>query len=540
MLWNFRKEFAIVGIFSLVTNLLLLTPTLYMLQVYDRVLVSRNELTLLAVTVLTLALMLMMAFADWARARLLVRIGTRMDNVLSPRVFDASFNARSSALGATTTRSFSDATELRQFLTSNGIYTLFDSPWTIIYIAVLFLLHPWLGWFAMAFAAVQCAVAWWSNRRHVHPTRALEQVHADANTFLRTQLRNAEVVESMGMLSGLRAIWQRKHNAYMAQQKIAQALTHRLTAVSKFVRYSQQSLSLAAGAYLVIHGQLSPGAMIASNVLLSRALAPIDLLTSSWRGFIGAKAAFDRLVQLLQTHPQNLRPFKHQSPRGAYTLKNVTASAPGRSTPILSNLNLHIGAGSTTVILGPSGAGKSTLARILVGIWPHTQGAVLLDGTPLTEWNPTELGQHVGYLPQDVELFEGTIAENIARFGPMDSEKIIAAAQTTGLHETILRLPKGYDTQIGEAGRLLSGGQKQRVGLARAMYGPPQMIVLDEPNANLDDVGEAALFKTVQALKARQATVILITHRPGATQLADQLLAVRNGQVELIQRPASA
>lgn len=298
------------------------------------------------------------------------------------------------------------------------------------------------------------------------------------------------------------------------------------------MRYTQQSLALGAGALLVIDGQLSPGGMIAANVLMSRALAPIDMLVGTWRGFVGARAAFERLEALLRDHPERDPALSRVAPKGALTLRDVVATAPGRASPILKGVSTAVEPGTVTVVLGPSGSGKSTLARCMMGIWPGVQGEVLLDGLPLDGWDRMELGPYLGYLPQDIELFDGSIAENIARFGEVDPQKVIAAARSAGLHEMILRFPKGYDTPIGEAGNLLSGGQRQRIGLARAVYGNPVLVVLDEPNANLDDVGEAALVRTVQELKAKGCTVFLITHRPGIVAVADRLLILQDGKVQ--------
>jgi ATP-binding cassette subfamily C exporter for protease/lipase len=317
----------------------------------------------------------------------------------------------------------------------------------------------------------------------------------------------------------------------MDKNSAAQQLTHRITAWSKFIRYSQQSLSLGAGALLVIDGRLSPGGMIAANVLMTRSLAPIDMLVGSWRQFIGMRFAFSRLEQMLKAYPARDPAFRRVAPTGAITLQDVFAMAPGRTKPILTNVNLQVPAGTVTVVLGPSGSGKSTLARVLMGIWPDTSGNVLLDDLPINRWNRIELGPYLGYLPQDIELFEGTIAENIGRFGETDPEHIIEAAQGAGLHDMILRLPNGYDTAIGEAGNLLSGGQRQRIGLARAIYNHPALVVLDEPNANLDEAGEAALYKAIQQLKAKKCTVFLMTHRPGALAVADRLLILHAGQV---------
>lgn len=538
-LWAFRREFVVVGLFSMVANLLMLSPTIYMLQVYDRVLVSHSELTLLAVSLITLFLFAVIAVAEWSRSRLLVRAGVRLDAALGTRVFSASFEANLSQSGAPAQRAFADLLEIRQFLTGTGIFAFFDAPWTPIYITVLFFLHPFLGWVAILFALVQAAFVWFGHRHTVAPAKAASEAQAAVNTFLQGKLRNAEVVEAMGMLGGLRQRWQQRHAAYRSCQAHAQGQAHRMTAVSKWMRYSQQSLSLGAGALLVIDGQLSPGAMIAANVLMSRALAPIDLMVGTWRSFLGARSAFERLEKLLDAHPERDPALTRVPPTGALELRDVVASAPGRATPILKGVSLRAEPGSVTVVLGPSGSGKSTLARVLVGIWPDRQGEVLLDGHPIEGWNRIDLGSYLGYLPQDIELFDGTIAENIARFAEVDSGKVIAAAQSAGLHEMILRFPKGYDTPIGEAGGMLSGGQRQRIGLARAIYGEPALVVLDEPNANLDDVGEAALNQTVRELKAKGKTVFLITHRPGAINLADRLLLLADGQVQL-QGPRDA
>ena len=531
-LWVFRREFLVVGVFSMVVNVLMLAPTLYMLQVFDRVMISRSELTLLAVSLVTLFLFGVMAFAEWMRSRVLVRVGMHLDAILGTRVFNASFEANLAPSGARPSRSFGDLLQVRQFLTGNGILAFFDTPWTPVYMAVLFLLHPVLGFLSLFFAAVQAALAWFGHRRSIAPNEEASKASGDSIGYLQSKLRNAEVLEPMGMVHNLRARWALRHGEAQRLQGSAQALSHRITAWSKLIRYSQQSLVLGAGALLVIDGQLSPGAMIAANVLMSRALAPIDMLVMAWRGFIGARSAFARLEALLVAYPERDPALSRVAPKGALTLRNVVAVATGRQQPILNGVSLDVSPGTVTVILGPSGSGKSTLARCMVGIWPGVSGEVLLDGLPISGWDRNELGPYLGYLPQDIELFEGSIAENIARFGEVVSEKVIAAARSTGLHEMILRLPKGYDTPIGEAGHLLSGGQRQRIGLARAVYGDPVLVVLDEPNANLDDVGEAALVHTVKGLKAKGRTVFLITHRPGVLAVADRVLVLRDGLVQ--------
>lgn len=531
ILWSFRREFLIVGAFSMLANVLMLSPTLYMLQVYDRVLTSQSELTLVAMSLLTLLLFAVMGFAEWMRSRVLIGAGVRLDEALSTQVFNASFEAHLSQAGAGPSRAFGDLIQIRQFLTGNGIFAFFDAPWAPIYMAVLFMLHPLLGALGILFAIFQAALAWFGHRHTLAPAEAATQAGADASQFLQGKLRNAEVLESMGMLQNLQNRWAVRHQNHLDKSSAAQQLTHRITAMSKFIRYSQQSLSLAAGALLVIDGQLTPGGMIAANVLMTRALAPIDTLVGSWRQFIGMRYAFTRLEQMLLEFPERDPALKRVAPKGDVRLQDVFATAPGRSDPILKNIQLTAPVGSVTAVMGPSGSGKSTLARVLMGIWPDTSGQVLLDGLPMDGWNRIELGPYLGYLPQDIELFEGSIAENIARFAEVNPTLVIEAAQSAGLHEMILRFPKGYDTPIGEAGNLLSGGQRQRIGLARALYGNPKLVVLDEPNANLDEAGEAALYKAVAQLKAKGCTIFLMTHRPGALAVADRLLLLHDGQV---------
>ena len=531
-LWAFRREFLVVGAFSMVANVLLLTPTLYMLQVFDRVLLSHSELTLLMLSLITLFLFLVGAFSEWMRSRVLVRAGMRLDNMLSTRVFNASFESNLKQSEGSTAKAFGDLVQLRQFLTGNGIFALFDAPWSPIYLAVVFFLHPMLGYLAIFFALVQAALVWFGHRQTVAPAGQAQAAGSEEALFLQAKLRNVEVLAPMGIVQNVRARWQARHAQAQRLQGQAQAVTHRITAWSKFIRYSQQSLALGAGALLVIDGQLTPGAMIAANVLMTRTLAPIDLLVNTWRGFINARSAFERLESLLGDNPERDPALTRVPPQGALLLRDVVAVAPGRAEPILKGVNVQAQPGTVTVVLGPSGSGKSTLARCMVGIWPHMVGEVLLDERPIAGWNRDELGPYIGYLPQDIELFEGSIAENIARFGEIDAQKVIEAATNAGVHDMMLRFPKGYDTSFGEAGGLLSGGQRQRIGLARAIYGNPALVVLDEPNANLDDVGEAALVRAVQVLKARGSTVVLVTHRPGILAVADRLVILKNGTVQ--------
>ncbi len=533
-LWLFRRQLLWVALLSMAANLLMLVPTVYMLQVYDRVLTSGSQTTLLFVSLIALVLFAAMSVAEWLRSRVLITGGLGLDRALGRRVFDASFDAALKEPGKVGSRALADLTELRQFLTGNGIFAAFDAPWTPVYIAVLFFMHPFLGWCSVVFALVQMAFVWFSHRKSMVPNAATAQALSDVNVFLQGKMRNVDTVEVMGMLTGLRQRWQKRHLWFMGKHAESQRLAQSLTASSKFVRYLQQSLALAAGALLVIDGQLSAGGMIAANVLMTRALAPIDMMVGIWRSFVGAASAFDRLNALLRENPVRVSKHADKPQTGQLVLRDVVAKAAGRSQPVLSHVSVEVPSGSILVVLGHSGSGKSTLGRVMLGVWPEVEGEVLLDGVPISNWDRTLLGPLLGYLPQDVQLFDGTIASNIARGGEVDSEKVIAAAQATGLHEMILRFPKGYDTPVGAAGGLLSGGQRQRIGLARAIYANPALVVLDEPNANLDEAGEAALVAAVRVMKQNGTTVVLITHRPGVVGLADQLMVLHNGGVQFV------
>ena len=531
VMWSFRREFLTVAVFSMVVNVLMLTPTLYMLQVYDRVLLSQSELTLLMVSLMTLFLFGVMAFAEWSRSILLVRTGVKLDQALSQKVFRSSFLSYLNPSESDPAKAFGYLIGLRQFMTGNGVFALFDSPWVPIYIGVLFLLHPVLGLVAIVFALVQTSIAWYGHRLGMQAQTASGQSQGDAQKFMQSKLRNIEVLSSMGMLEGLLLRWQRLQHKALLQGGTAQQRLGVVSAVSKFVRYTQQSLSLGVGAWLVIEGQISPGAMIAANVLMTRALAPIDLLVMSWPGFLSSKQAYERLRELMGFQHKGREKSLEDVPLGQIKLQGLTVRVPGRDKPVLDKVDFVALPGTVTVVLGPSGSGKSTLARAMLGIWPEFEGRILLDDQDITQWTRESLGPHLGYLPQDIELFDGTIAENIARIGEVDSEKVIAAAQAAGLHQMILRFPKGYDTRVGQAGSFLSGGQRQRIGLARALYGESVLVVLDEPNANLDDEGENALLNAVLLLKQQGKTVVLISHRQGVLKVADRLVILQDGRV---------
>jgi ATP-binding cassette, subfamily C, bacterial exporter for protease/lipase len=534
LLQPLRRELLAMAFFSAVANLLLLVPTLYLLQVYDRVLVSQSTGTLVAVSLLALLLLAAMAFSEAARSQVLIGVGVRLERALGGRVFQGSFAAALAGGRERAAQGFPDLQQVRQFATGPGIFAFFDAPWVPLYIGVTFLLHPLLGALALVFAAVQAVIAWGGHSPAARRSAEASQSARAARDGVADPLRAAETLTALGMVAPLRRRWLRAQSAAVARHAAAQDWVQRLSSASKFVRYFQQSLGLAAGALLVIDGQLTPGAMIAANLLIGRALAPVDQVVSQWRGLLEAREAFTRLRALVDgAVPAEGREGHAGKLRGAVQLRGLVANAPDRTTPILKGLSLEISAGQTVVVLGASGAGKSTLARCILGIWPDTAGELLLDGVPAGAWRRDALAPQLAYLPQDLQLFDGTVAENIARMGEPDAGQVIAAARASGLHETILRLPAGYDTPIGPGGSLLSGGQRQRLALAlaRALYGDPALLVLDEPNASLDKDGERALGETLKELRRQGRTVILIAQRLSTFQFADRVLLLRDGEV---------
>ncbi len=541
-LLTFKREFVWVGVFSFFANLLMLAPTLYMLQVFDRVMLSQNEFTLISLTLVATFFFAIMSFSEWVRSRLLVRAGVRFDEFLNSRVFKATFDSQLNQAASNPIQSFTDLTNLRQFLTGNGIFAIFDTPWTPVYIVVLYMMHPILGWSAIFFTILLGFMAWYSNKLTQKSNERANEASMKTSTYLMGKLRHSETVEALGMMSPLRAHWGVMYKDQFDQTLDAQHMQHQIQGFIKFVQYSQQSLILGLGAWLAMRGDISVGAMVASNALVSNALRPISVLVSTWKQFADAQSSYERLEVLMERHPEREASYVAREVSAQITLDNLVATAPGRKAPILKGLNAHFRAGEVVAIVGPSGAGKSTLARCMIGIWPDVSGKVLMDGKAIESWSRDDLGPHIGYLPQDIELFEGTIAENIGRFGQIDSFKVIEAAQQTGIHDMILRFPKGYDTPMGEAGGMLSGGQRQRVGLARAIYANPELIVLDEPNANLDDVGEAALIRTVQELRNRHCTVFMVVHQRNLLSVADRVLVMEDGVIKqfgTLAEPAS-
>ena len=528
----YKRAFFNIGLFSAVINLLMLAPALYMLQVYDRVLASGNEMTLLMLTLMILGLFGLMGALEWVRSQVVIRLGTQMDMRLNQRVYDAAFEAQLSTGSPATGQALNDLTSLRQFATGNALFAFFDAPWFPVYLWVIFMFSPWLGLLALGGAVLLMLLAWLNQRVSQGPLKAASELSVEATQQASAHLRNAEAIEAMGMLATLRGHWLAQHTAFLAQQNLASEKTASVGAWSKGVRLALQSLVLGLGALLAVQGQITAGMMIAGSILMGRVLSPIDQLIGVWKQWTSARLAYQRLESLLQAHPARPPRMALPDPRGELAVEQLSASAPGTRRATLSNLSFTLPAGQVLGVIGPSGCGKSTLARLLIGVWQPLAGKVRLDGAQLSQWDKQQLCPHLGYLPQDIQLFAGTIAQNIARFAQVDADKVLAAAQMAGVHSLILQMPEGYDTRLGDGGAGLSGGQKQRIGLARALYGLPALIVLDEPNANLDEAGEQALLQAIAQLKQLKRTLILITHKPNVLTLTDQLLILREGQLQ--------
>jgi ATP-binding cassette subfamily C exporter for protease/lipase len=528
-----RHIFVTAGAFSFCINLLMLSPSLYMMQIYDRVLMSRNGMTLFVLTLILLVVYLLLGLIEWVRAQLLLRAGIELDNRLRDRVFTATYQARLRGAGGNPAQALSDLNHLRQFLTGNGLFAFFDAPWTPIYLLVICMLHPLLGLVSLIGGLLLAGLSYLNERATHAPLAEANAAGLAASNFADNQLRNAEVIEAMGMLGDLRRRWTELHRRGLALQQVASNRAGWISAGSRFTRIALQSLILCMGALLVIDDQMSGGSMIAASILMGRALAPVEQAIAAWKNFSAARSAYGRLNKLLAAVPAPAERMPLPRPTGRLSVESVHAAPPGTQTPVVRDVSFALSPGEALGIIGPSASGKSTLARLLVGVWPCNGGKVRLDGVDVATWDKGEAGPWLGYLPQDVELLEGTIAENIARFSEVDSAKVVKAAQIAGVHEMILRFAQGYDTRIGPGGGFLSGGQRQRIGLARAVYGDPVLVVLDEPNSNLDDMGEQALVRAVNEMKAAGSTIVVISHRNSILGAMDKLLLLREGVVQL-------
>ena len=525
-----KRYFIYAGFFSAAVNLLMLVPVIYMLQVYDRVVSSGSYSTLAMLTLLMVALTAALGGFEWVRSMILIAASNRIEKNLRRRISDATFK-RALLTGGSVSNSqpLSDLSSLRQFLTGNGLFAFFDAPWFPIYVFVMFMFHPAFGYAAIFAGIVMIALAYTTEKV---TSKKLQEANSQANWIsnqVNGTLKNSEVIAAMGMADDLRHRQEKRFDEVLTLQTDASRAAGLLQSLSKTFRMVMQSLLLGLGALLALRQEISPGMMIAGSLLLGRALAPIDMLVGTWKGFTLARGQYDRLGELLNQIPKDADTMSLPAPTGKLSAEQVMVVPPGSKNIVVRGVNMELDAGEALGIVGPSASGKSCLARALLGIWPTYSGKVRLDGADIFTWDRAELGPYVGYLPQDIELFDGSISENICRFGDVDPDKVVEAAKTAGVHGLILHLPQGYDTVIGGSGGILSGGQRQRIGLARAIYGSPKYLVLDEPNSNLDDQGERELVQAIQRIKAEGATVIIITHRTMVLQCVDKILVMRDG-----------
>jgi ATP-binding cassette subfamily C exporter for protease/lipase len=531
-LGDYKSILISVGCFTALINVLMLVPSIYMLQVYDRVLSSQNETTLVMLSLMVVGFFVFIGMLEVIRSFIVIRIGSQLERRFNLRVYQAAFERNLFKGEGNAGQSLGDLTHIRQFVTGPALFAFFDAPWFPVYLFVIYLFNVWLGVLATVGALLLIALACLNEYMTKKPLGEAAGYSQQSSQLATSHLHNAETIQAMGMLGALRKRWFGVHSRFLGLQNQASDTGAVISSVSKTLRLCLQSLVLGLGALLVIKGDMTAGMMIAGSILMGRVLSPIDQLIAVWKQWSGAKLAYRRLDALLQAYPPGNDAMALPPPKGQITFEQVSAGPPGQRTATLHMVNFNLGAGEVMGVLGASGSGKSTLARVLVGVWPALGGTVRLDGADIHRWNRDDLGPYIGYLPQDIELFSGSIAENISRFSDPDPQKIVAAAQQAGVHELILRMPQGYDTQLGEDGSGLSGGQKQRVALARALYGNPSVVVLDEPNSNLDTVGEAALASAIVQLKAQGTTVILVTHRSSVLAQADKLLVLNDGRLQ--------
>lgn len=530
-----KSLFTSLALFSALINLLMLVPSVYMLQVYDRVLPSGNEMTLLMLTLIMAGLLALTGALDYLRNMLVIRMSNQFDLALNSRVYDAAFQAKLHRTpGHLPLQAQTDLMILRRFITGNGVFAFLDLPWFPLYLLVIALFNPWLGLFACGGAVVLIVLALLNERLSGPPLTAANRSSSAAQSMQSSHFAHPEPADAMGMQQYLRQHWLNRHCDSLKEQTQASDYSAKIMTTTKTVRLILQSLMLGLGGWLALDNTISPGMMIAGSILLGRALSPVEQVTGVWKSAKESRLAYQRLTALLAAHPQPPQKLALPVPQGNLSVSVMQAGYPGADTPQLHNLHFSLAPGEVLGIIGPSGAGKSALAKLLAGLWPATRGAVRLDEADLCQQNKALSGKYTGYLPQEIALFPGTIADNIARFDPdADPENIIRAAQLAQVHELILQLPQGYETLTGADGTGLSGGQRQRIALARALYGSPALIILDEPNAALDDAGLSALLTAINTLKKQGKTIVLITHHKPLLSVTDKLLLLAGGRMQL-------
>ena len=517
--------------YSTLISLLALAPTVYMLEVYERVVNSRSGMTLAMLTIMIVLAYALMEVLEHVRGSLMRAAGVQIDEKLSKRVYDAMFQGYLKRQVGGSMQVLNDLKSVREFLANPALMAILEAPVALVALALIFAISPILGYAAIMGAILQIAVAWMNERATRKPLGEANRSAMAAQQFAEASLRNAHVMESMGMLDAVHGRWQKRQREFVAYQATASEGAGLWTAMSKAVQQVMSSLLLGLGAWLLLNNSLNGGEsmMIIGSVLGGRVLAPLSQLVAQWNGVVNVRGAWSRLESLLSQVPEKPEGMSLPAPKGSLSVEGLIAGAPGQQVAIVRNVQFSLRPGEVLAVVGPSASGKTTLARLLVGLWPSMGGKVRLDGADVYAWDKTELGPYLGYLPQGVELLEGTLAENIARFGDVDMVQVEAAARLVGLHDLIMALPEGYNSPVGRDGALLSGGQRQRVGLARALYGRPVFVVLDEPNSSLDEAGDTALATAIASLKQIGTTFVVMTHRTSVLGVADKMLIMRDG-----------
>jgi len=526
---NCRKSFIFVVIATVVIDLMGLIPMLFMMNVMDKVMTSRSVITLLSLIAVIMGLYLFWSALEWLRGRMMVRLSLRMDWDLSADIFDASFRRYVGRRNINIQQLLGDLTTLRQFMTGKGLFVLIDAPMAIVFIIVGGLFHPFLAVFAIVASIVMLITAYISQKMTTPGLKAANDSSAEAARVANASLAHAEATLALGMMGSVRQRWYNEHHKHLKHQVNASEAAGMTGAFSDFFNKSLSSLQMGLGTLLAIEGLITGGMVMAASMLISRAVNPITKLIAGWKDIIGARQAYERINALLIDDVKRQSRMQLPPVAGSLSVQKVAAVPPGHNKAVLFDIDFSVAPGQAVAIVGPSAAGKTCLVRLLIGVWKPAKGSVRLDGVEISDWDHDEFGPQIGYVPQEIGFFEGTVAENIARLGDIDPQKVVQATKLIGMHETILTFPKGYDTELGETGFALSGGQRQRLAICRALYGMPKFVVMDEPNANLDEVGESALVQAVSYLKSQGSTVIITTHRPRLIGAVDNLLVLRNG-----------
>ena len=525
-----RRSFYLAFMVTAIVDLLGIVPILFMMNVYDRAISTKSGVTLISLTILVIAVYIFWSALEWIRSRLMVRLSLRIDWDLSSEIFDASFRRYVGRKNVNVHQLLGDLTTLRQFLTGQGVLTLMDAPFAIVFIIVGALFHPYLAVFALLAAILMLLTTYFTQKVTSPILKVANDANAEASRVAADSLRQAEATLALGMMAAVRQRWYNQHRVYLQNQVNASESSGLMGGVSGFLSKSMPSLQMALGAFLAMEGLITGGMVMAASMLISKAVSPFQKLLASWKEIISARQAYDRLNALLEEDIKRDSHMKLPLATGKLEVSNVISIPPGHMKPVLVKIEFSMEPGEAIAIVGPSAAGKTCLVRLLIGVWKPAKGHVRLDGVEISDWNHDEIGPQMGYVPQEIEFFEGTVAENIARLGEVDPEKVVQAAQLIGMHETILSFPKGYNTPLGETGFALSGGQRQRLAIARAFYNNPKFIVMDEPNANLDEIGESILAQAVSTLKKMGSSIIITTHRPRLVSVVDKLLVLRAGQ----------